>query len=77
VRDGRWKYFIGGFDREELYDLVNDPEERTNLAQRDRRRAGALRARLRAWVEEHPFTVLDPGVLDEELKEDLRALGYL
>jgi arylsulfatase A-like enzyme len=33
-----WKYIYNGFDRDELYDLVNDPHEMTNLAARPEHR---------------------------------------
>ena len=77
VRDGRWKYLLGGPLGEELYDLAVDPEERDNLAERERRRARELRAAARRFQREVPFTVLDAGALPPELREQLEALGYL
>jgi uncharacterized sulfatase len=38
--------------REELYDLVNDPEETTNLAQSSDPRVGAARNRLHAQLDD-------------------------
>ncbi|HUP43321.1 MAG TPA: sulfatase, partial [Thermoanaerobaculia bacterium] len=77
VRRGHWKYVMGGTLREELYDLSADAAERRNLAAVDRRRAAELRSAARRFLEEVPFTVLDEKTLSPELREHLKALGYL
>lgn len=77
VRRGRWKYVMGGTLREELYDLSADAAERRNLAEVDRRRTAELRSAARRFMEEVPFTVLDAKALSPELREHLKALGYL
>ena len=77
VRRGRWKYVMGGTLREELYDLSADAAERRNLAEVDRRRTAELRSAARRFLEEVPFTVLDAKTLSPELREHLKALGYL
>jgi arylsulfatase A-like enzyme len=77
LRRGRWKYVMGGTLREELYDLSADAAERRNLAEVDRRRAAELRSAARRFLEEVPFTVLDEKTLSPELREHLKALGYL
>ena len=50
IRDGDWKliefYHYNNF---ELYNLVKDPGERTDLAKRNPRKAAELRAKLSAW----------------------------
>ncbi len=45
VRVGRWKYISSG----ELYDLVLDPGEKTNLIDRETEIAGALKARMKTF----------------------------
>jgi len=86
VRDGRWKYVYAPYlELEQLFDVVADPEERTNLlseitdkpsdeirAVRDR-----LRAALDRWVESaRPFpSQLDASQSDETLRR-LKELGY-
>ncbi|MCH7224700.1 sulfatase [Haloferula sp. A504] len=53
ILDGRYKLFIGG-GREgeaELYDLVKDPGERSDLAKGKPELAGKLRAQLTEWQE--------------------------
>jgi hypothetical protein len=66
--------------KEELYDLARDPGETKDiLAGTD---AGAFRSRVRAFLEE-VRTRRGAGeaagaiVLDEEMRDRLRALGYL
>jgi len=62
----------------ELYDRREDPDELENLAVRRPVRAGTLRTHLVAR-ELLAEGALQPGeaVLDEETREQLRALGYL
>jgi arylsulfatase A-like enzyme len=75
LRSGRWKYLSG---REpELYDLQSDPDETRNLAAAQPKVARELAAVARRRLAEHPLTVLDAGELAPELREQLRALGYL
>lgn len=77
VRDGRWKYLLGGPLGEELYDLESDPGERTNLAEREHRRTRELRAAARRFQREVPFQVLQEGALPPALRKQLESLGYL
>ncbi len=51
IRAGSWRlvHFYED-DRDELYDLAADPSETTDLVGREPERAGALRARLEAWL---------------------------
>jgi arylsulfatase A-like enzyme len=50
LRDGDWK-FIGelGSERNQLYDLQLDPNEKTNLCARFPNRVSAYRQRLEQW----------------------------
>lgn len=77
VREGRWKYLMGGPLGEELYDLGVDPEERTNLAGEEVRRVRDLRATARRFQREVPFEVIEEGALPPALRKQLEALGYL
>jgi arylsulfatase A-like enzyme/Flp pilus assembly protein TadD len=77
VREGRFKYIQA--PRPELYDLESDPSERTNLLEREPRRAEAMRAALvrfidleRAQAKEAPAQAAST-----ELIEKLGALGYV
>jgi arylsulfatase A-like enzyme len=66
--------------REELYDLVRDPRERSNLIERPNVDLGSFRAALRTYVAAaRELAPADDGeiVLDEALMEELRALGYI
>jgi arylsulfatase A-like enzyme len=90
VRDRRFKYIFvpNAFDRaimrgksEELYDLVADPGESVDVADRYPEEARRLASTLRRWS--HPWirtaytTTLGVEVVDEEIRAELRALGYL
>ncbi|MCP4662574.1 MAG: sulfatase-like hydrolase/transferase [bacterium] len=67
-----------------LYDLENDPEETVNLAKKFPEIAGRLEQALTRWWNEPAFEVkVDPASsqeqrpMDEETREQLKALGYL
>jgi arylsulfatase A len=50
IRQGEWKLIeFYEDDRVELYNLQEDPGEKTNVAARDSARAGQMRAKLHAW----------------------------
>ncbi|MCI0417221.1 sulfatase-like hydrolase/transferase, partial [bacterium] len=70
-----------GFAVEELYDLKNDPLERSNLIHQDTLTASYLRARLLGWMADHKRPdverLTEKAVLDESVLENLKALGYI
>jgi lipoteichoic acid synthase len=50
VRQGKYKYILDGKNRRDLlYDLEADPEERVNLAERERELTAQLRRRVMEW----------------------------
>jgi arylsulfatase A-like enzyme len=49
IRKGDWKLIEWFEGRTELYNLADDPGEKTNLADRDPDRVRAMRAELAAW----------------------------
>jgi uncharacterized sulfatase len=51
IREGKWKLLRGG-DREYLYDLDADLEEKHNLASQEPAIASRLRAKLKTWADE-------------------------
>ncbi len=61
IRDGHWKLVVhhpkaapGSFDNEriELFDLSNDPSEKSDVASRHPRRAAELAGQLKSWYTE-------------------------
>ena len=50
IREGKWKLLRGG-DREYLYDLDADIEEKHNLASQEPEIADRLRAKLKTWAD--------------------------
>lgn len=64
--------------RVELYDLAHDPTEQTNLAGDRPVLRGYLLAALRRWVSQQPsLLTAEEAVIDADLEERLRALGYI
>ena len=61
---------------EELYDIVSDPRETTNLIDRFPAITDSLRDRLLDWAESNK-TAHPPQKLTKEAEERLRALGYI
>lgn len=57
VREGTWKLLRGG-EREHLYDLSNDREEKHNLAKQHPEIATRLRSKLKIWAD----TLNPPGM---------------
>ena len=63
----------------ELYDLKSDPQERSNLAVREPAEVERLRGLLRTWARRNPRAPdqRTRDRLDDDLREELEALGYL
>jgi arylsulfatase A-like enzyme/Tfp pilus assembly protein PilF len=59
--------------RPEIYDVVRDPEERTNILESERRVYASMRQELDAYGSE----VTAPAKIDPEEAKKLAALGYL
>ncbi len=57
VRQGDWKYLTGG-DRQYLFNLATDPEEKHNLLAQNPKLAHELRGQLKKWSE----GLLPPGL---------------
>jgi hypothetical protein len=63
---------------ERLYSLDRDPGERRPIRDVADARRGFLRAQLRLWrLRSGPGLEGGDAVIDEQLREELRALGYL
>ncbi len=80
VRSAEWKLiFYPGAEGDylELYDLSADPGERENVASREIERRQAYSEVLFAWLGDERPTTIDPGELDPEQLEKLKALGYV
>ncbi len=77
VREGRFKYIQA--PRPELYDLEADPGERTNLVEREARRAEAMRRALGRFLdlERAQAQQVPAQAASTELIEKLGALGYV
>lgn len=64
-----------------LYDLETDPAETKNVIEEHPQDAARLESALRRWLRSNPETVEraaeDESAMDEETREQLRALGYI
>ena len=79
VEEGPWRFILRGNGRAELYDVLNDPGEQNNLADRHPERVASYRQlaepRLATWLQ---GTAGEEGVeLSQEQIEALRSLGYV
>ena len=74
---GSWKLVVGD-DREELYDLANDPAEQYDVARKWPQRVAAMAKVLETMPREAAAQRdLEEIALDPEQLEELRALGYV
>ena len=73
--------FVSEVVSEELYDLSQDPGERSNLLPDAARDVGGLRREVRQFIDQAQILQAERQgqevVLDDELREQLKALGYI
>lgn len=76
---GNYKYIVCSDGTEEIYNLVDDPEERINLVAQDGSLGKLYGEFLQKWKEQlKPNKVLqETYTLDKEIEKNLKALGYL
>lgn len=77
IRTERWKYIHREKATDELYDLVADPGEQRNLISIQEEEAGSLRQRALELVAQRPTGEASRIELNEQLIQELRALGYV
>jgi len=76
LRAGQWKLIEREDGRRELYDLLADPLEVTSVSAGSVERVRALSDEL-ARIVTGWAPLPEPAPLDERMREDLRALGYV
>jgi arylsulfatase A-like enzyme len=75
--EDRWKLITSEAGRFALYDLEADPGETANAAADHRDVAREMAARLAGIVEAVPVRELASDDVSDELRDRLRALGYV
>jgi len=76
ISDGRWKYIQA--PRAELYDVIADPGEQTNLLEKEPHRVRILEDKLREILEQSVSKDPDSRMeLDRESIKRLESLGYV
>jgi tetratricopeptide (TPR) repeat protein len=75
LRDGRWKLIHKPIP--ELYDLIADPAELTNQADREGSRIERMREQMRVLLAKRPEAEAPRGELDEKTQQQLASLGYV
>lgn len=73
---GGWKFMYSQAS-EELYRIAPETDETLNLVSEDPQLRDEMHARLQQLLKHHPPHHLGPTEIDEQLREDLEALGYL
>jgi arylsulfatase A-like enzyme len=72
-----WKLITSTAGKRELYDLSRDPDERSDVLERDGPTAQALEAALAAWLRTLPHGASDESAVDPDAVRRLRSLGYI
>jgi hypothetical protein len=76
MRGERFKYIHNNY-KEELYDLISDPDERYNLADVYPAYVAALRQKGMAIAKSTPIADEEQAKLTKKQIQELRNLGYL
>jgi arylsulfatase A-like enzyme len=74
---GGFKLITGVGVQPELYNLETDPGEQHNLYTQDPEISHVLEARLQSWVTTLPVQRSRPAMLQKQMLDRLRSLGYL
>ncbi|GAB3319833.1 sulfatase-like hydrolase/transferase [Haloplanus salinarum] len=78
IRDDEWKLIRGSDGSTELYDVVDDPEERTDLSDDNPEQVSRLSSTLDDWLDSFEHADVSGTVdMTDDTKERLEDLGYL
>jgi arylsulfatase A-like enzyme len=78
IYDGDYKWIWDSREEHELYDVAKDPAEENNLWGKLPERERRLKAGLAPLIEEsEKLSTLSTPELDKDMKDRLRALGYI
>ena len=80
IRTEEWTYIMNQDGPDELYDRINDPKEQKNIIEKRPFIAQKLKEELEDFIaltSEGKPQVAEEVHIDEELKEQLKSLGYL
>ena len=80
LRTKEWTYIMNQNESDELFDRINDPKEQNNIIEKKPLIAQRLKEKLEDFIaltSEGKPRVAEKAHIDEELKEQLKSLGYL
>ncbi len=80
LRTKEWTYIMNENQPDELYDRINDPKEQNNMIEKRPLIAQKLKEELEDFIaltSKGKQQVVEKVDIDEELKEQLKSLGYL
>ena len=80
LRTRQWTYIMKHNGLDELYDRINDPKEQNNVIKKRPLIAQKLKKELEDFIaltSEAKPQIAEKVRIDEELKEQLKSLGYL
>ena len=77
IIEGKWHFIFSTVVKSELYDLVKDPREVSNLLPQQVQTVDMLNRKLQSWLAElKPVFGSSVFETDQEAIERLRSLGY-
>ena len=77
IRLGHWKYILNQGGEQELFNLIDDPKELSNVVAIFPERASMLATRLKEWKRLYKGPRPKPPVLSDEDRRKFESLGYL
>ena len=78
VLDSKYKYISSSDGQDELYDLKNDKNELNNLISKNQEVAARMKMKLAEWKSRRTKNISkEQFIIDEEIKRNLEALGYI
>jgi arylsulfatase A-like enzyme len=77
MRSHEWKLIVSSNGKDELYNIVEDPDETRNSIHVQKSICKDMRTKIDSWIKEHREDMKDEDThISAEIKKRLEALGY-